>query len=324
MSKIFKLSIIPKSGMLTDLDSDIIFGHFCWRMREHLGEDLLSEFLKLYTENKPVFTISSGLSERITRDKTEVFFPKPLVQTPFNEEKRDKRERIKSFNEMKRKKRRKLISQKQLNLFLLGNIEKYSDSFNEELDVPKFDNELRVNVSIDRKTMKSAEGKLFSYYPNYLISGDGFAVLVKVLDEEAFVRYECEKLLTNVFEIGYGKKKSSGFGAFEVLGFNEYNEISEYEEGTSFLSLSSYMPAAADEVLEYQYDFAIKHGRMGEQLAKTGNPFKKPLIIIKPGSCFECNVSKEFYGRITNEGEITDYFPFAKYMGFSFSLRYKG
>jgi len=63
MLTIKKLKLKLKSGLLSELQSDTIFGHFCWRMREQIGEDNLKKFISSYHENKPVFTISDGMIE---------------------------------------------------------------------------------------------------------------------------------------------------------------------------------------------------------------------------------------------------------------------
>ena len=79
MSSIYKLTLRQKSGLLSELQSDTIFGHFCWRLKEILGENSLKEFLLSYSNNDPVFTISDGHFEK----EGVLFFSKPKMQTPF-------------------------------------------------------------------------------------------------------------------------------------------------------------------------------------------------------------------------------------------------
>ena len=44
MAQIKKLKLKLKSGLLSELQSDTIFGHFAWRFKEEHGEEKLLEF----------------------------------------------------------------------------------------------------------------------------------------------------------------------------------------------------------------------------------------------------------------------------------------
>ena len=258
MSKIYKLKLKPKSGLLTKLESDTIFGHFCWRLKENLGEEKLKEFLSFYEAKNPVFTISNGLYET----GNELFFPKPLKLTNQPPEKRLKKEKIKDFLINKELKNRKFITIKQLNLYIKNRKEEFRESFAEDAEIEYISEQknLKVSVAIDRESFRSAEGKLFSYNPTYLTKSreneeNYYSILIKVIDEENFKKYKCEETLKVVFEIGYGKKKSSGYGAFEVVNYEEYNRIEETEETNGFYTLSNYLPSENDGI----EDFYLKY-----------------------------------------------------------------
>lgn len=267
------------------------------------GEETLQKFLGLYLEGKPVFTLSDGLLEV----NGEVLFPKPLKQPPLSSESLPKQEKMKKFLRRKEERGRKFITAKHLQLFLDGNMEEYEEMFASESQqiAPPVQNDLRIHVGIDRDTMKSEESKLFQTKPEYLGEGTGFAVLVKILDEQAYSEFEVEPILREVFETGYGKKKSSGYGAFTVVGFTDYGMIEEPESGSGFVTLGNYLPAAVDEANPGFYDHMVKYGKLGEYRSAGSNPFKKPLILLKPGSCFKTEIVRPFYGRMTMPGEIS-------------------
>lgn len=303
MATVKKLSLNPTSGLLTPLQSDTIFGHFCWRMVEMKGEEELKKFLDLYIEGKPVFTLSDGLFEV----NGEVLFPKPLKQTPLTNELLAKEEKVKKFLRRKEERGRKFITAEHLQLFLDGKMDEYEEMFaseNQQIS-PSFQEDIRIHVGIDRDTMKSEESKLFQTKPEYLDEGTVFALLIKVLNESAYSEFEVESILRDVFETGFGKKKSSGYGAFTVNAFTDYSLIKEPEAGSGFMTLGNYLPAASDSAQPGFYDYMVKYGKLGENRSSGSNPFKKPLILMKPGSCFKTQTAKPFYGRMTTPGEIS-------------------
>lgn len=303
MLSIKKLSLKPTSGLLTPLQSDTIFGHFCWRMVEIKGEEILKQFLGRYLEGNPVFTLSDGLLEV----NGEVFFPKPLKQSPLSGDDLEKPEKIKKFLLRKEARGRKFITVGHLQLFLDGKMEEYEERFASEEDrfSPTLHDDLRIHVRIDRDTMKSEDSMLFQTKPQYLSEETGFAVLIKVIDKQNYQEFDVENILQEVFETGFGKKKSSGYGAFSVLGFSDYDLIKEQEEGNGFLTLGNYLPSEADNSDPGFYDYMVKYGKLGENQSSGSNPFKKPMIMMKPGSCFKTNSAKQFYGRMTTAGEIS-------------------
>lgn len=319
MPDIKKLSLKLKSGLLTELHSDIIFGHFCWRLKELSGEEKLKEFIQLYAEGKPVFTISDGFQER----GDEVFFPKPLISTPFMLKGENKRNRINSFLKHKEAKSRNLITVEQLNYFLKGDFVSYDDSFEsphiKEIALPVLNEDLRVSVEIDRETFASKEHNLFSYHPVYTEPDATFAIFVKITDPDKYEDYQCENILKAVFEIGYGKKKSSGYGEFKVVSFSDYTKFSEPDEPNGFIVLGNYLKSPDDKCTDGFYETNVKYGKLGEELSQSPNPFKSPIILFTAGSCFFTDQKKEFYGRITDESEISPV-AFVRHFGTPFTL----
>jgi len=322
MPDIKKLTVKLKSGLLTKLQSDIIFGHFCWRLKELSGKGKLEEFIQLYAEGKLVFTISDGFLQK----NDEVFFPKPLISTPFKLKGENKRNRINSFLKQKEAKSRTFITAEQLNYFLKGDYVSYDDSFEflhiKEIALPVLKEDLRVSVEIDRETFASKEHNLFSYNPAYTDPDTTFAVLVKILDPDKFEEFQCENILKSVFEIGYGKKKSSGYGEFEVIDFSVYDRFSEPGESNGFIVLGNYLKSSGDKCTDGYYETNVKYGKLGEELSKSANPFKSPVIFFTAGSCFFSDEKKEYYGRITEKGEISTV-AYVRQFGTPLSLSFK-
>ncbi|MBU1678421.1 MAG: hypothetical protein KKD86_06135, partial [Bacteroidetes bacterium] len=189
MTKIYKLSLEQKSGLLTPLQSDTIFGQFCWQLKRTLGEDKLASFLELYENNQPVFTLSDGLYEY----NGEVLFPKPRLLFKEDINLISKKDKIKSFLINKEIKSINYIHVLALNHFLNNRQQEFRNSFSNQKStkIPESFTDLRISVQIDRATFTSVDSKLFSYNPAYLKKNKKedkieYAVLVKSLNEIAF------------------------------------------------------------------------------------------------------------------------------------------
>jgi len=320
----YLLTLKQKSGLLSPLQSDSIFGHFCWRLKELYGNEKLTEFLSLYKNNKPIFTVSDGL----LKVNDEILFPRPYVFSKPKEMK-TKTDKIFEFVKQKENKERKYIKLSELNGFLKSGELNIKESHNGTGNAqngkrkqPLITESLRVSVQIDRNTFGSSEGRLFSYNPVYLREDTSYVILIKILDENNFKYFNSENILQEVFEIGYGKKKSSGYGQFKVEKFAEFNELSEPEEHNSFVVMGNYLPSTTDEISPIGYNINTKYGKLGEELSQAENPFKNPVVFFTAGSCFKSENRRIFYGRITDEGEISDVFPHAVQSGVPFTLNF--
>lgn len=327
MSQICKLTLKQISGLLTELQSDTIFGHFCWRLKDFHGEEKLNYFLDLYRNRNPVFTISNSFFER----DGILYLPNPHL--PFKEKQEDKTkdEKIKSFLAYKDSKSKKFLTLVQFNEALTGN-----DIANDDKKQPKYVKDLRTSVEISRETFSSKESQLFSYAPFYIeeeiisskknvFSKTNTVIFIKILNESEFKNFDCEKILKEVFKTGFGKKKSSGYGEFDVSGFDKFEGFKEPEDSNGFITLSNYLPSEFDGITadNSYYELNIKYGKFGEELALIKNPFKKPIVFMIQGSCFKTVEKKEFFGRCTINGEISSLYEEAIQNGIALSLKLK-
>jgi CRISPR-associated protein Csm4 len=119
-------------------------------------------------------------------------------------------------------------------------------------------------------------------------------------------------LLKELSKTGYGRKKSIGKGQFSVKEIKEFN-FSPIQNANGFVTLSNFCPTE-DDPTEGLYKTFIKYGKLGEEFTFCGNPFKRPLLMIRTGSVFKIGSQpKEFYGRIVpniapaKESEVVQY-----------------
>ncbi|NUN09540.1 MAG: hypothetical protein HUU54_10230 [Ignavibacteriaceae bacterium] len=317
------LTLKQKSGLLSPLQSDTIYGHFCWRLLERSGEKALENFIKAYQTGKPVFLLSDALIK--TRDGIQ--FPKPLVykkgNTPSN-----KAGKIVEFVSQKTLKEESFLTLEMLEDFIAGKeIRPRVQKTEKNCNKPKkkaVEQSLRVSVQIDRDTFTSAQSKLFSYKPVYSSAETRYVILIKVLDESWFSELDCESILKEVFTTGFGKKKSSGYGHFEIEeDASLFTDLTEPDDGNAFMVFGNFLPAVGDKVTPIGYNINTKIGRLGEEKSLEANPFKNPIAFLTAGSCFQTELNKDFYGRITGDNEIGSSFGKAVQFGMPFFLRFK-
>lgn len=312
------------SGLLTPLQSDTLYGHFCWRLKEMQGEATLQNFIELYANGKPVFTLSDGLYEV----EGKILFPKPIqakLETSLSNTDMSvsKDKKIKELLQKKTERANRYILFESLQAFLDGNLDKYEELLTtSSATYPEIKKDLRVHVGIDRKTLTNGEGLLFEKNPEHLGKETNYVILLKVLDDSAYQGFKVESVLEDIFLAGFGKKKSSGYGAFEWIGVDEYTDLKEPEDCNGFYSLGNYLPSQDDQITDGFYRFFVKYGKLGETGGAGANPFKKPLIMMKQGSCFEVKDTRQFYGRITTKEEISVVKNVVQF-GIPFTLNYK-
>lgn len=322
--KTFALTLKQKSGLLSELQSDTIYGHFCWRLKETFGEQKLKDFINYYKNGKPIFLLSDGF----LKVNNEIRFPRPLIFEK-SEIKKEKYEKVLSFVINKENKERDYLTLAEMNDFLQSGKVRFIKS-NPNLETqskkkirkPIVDESLRVSVQIDRNSLGSMEGRLFSYKPIYSREDVLFVILIKVIDEDKYYEFSCSEILKNVFSIGFGKKKSSGFGQFDIISLEEFNDLKEPEDSSCFMVLGNYLPSNDDKVSPIGYDVNTKYGKFGEELSLSENPFKNPIVFLTAGSCFKTTTYKIFYGRVTEKNEISQVNNFAVQFGMPFTLKF--
>ncbi len=226
------------------------------------------------------------------------------------------------------------------------------------------------HASLDRRNLRTggegAAGEFFESEAEILDSSSATAdphpaALANVLDlylravsEEWAAR--AELLLREVARAGFGRDKSTGFGAFEVIGREPThlfdpspaasdslrdlrdsapNPPSPSSQPPSFpppcpnglVSLSSYVPAAGDPTDGF-WRLRVKRGKLGEPGAWNApadqpirHPFKRPLLELEPGAVFRLPPGappRPIYGRMVPG--LSDAFPKAVQCGYTLAV----
>ncbi len=282
-----RVSLHLRSAVASAFQADTIFGHLCWAIRYLDGEEALTEFLEWYNIGEPPLLISDG-------------FPGDLLPRPFIPPAPplggNKRAQMQAFDIGKDTIRTQFLSADEFNRAINGDAVVPE---NKELKTTK---NVTLKNQINRFTGTTGEGgqlfefeeELWSYREGEKTRSIPVSIYLKV--EKGFEE-QSKRLFQFVAEQGYGKRKSVGYGAIESMEFEPFDGFSLPSEPNGFVSLSGFVPAKTDPTHGF-WKVRVKYGKLGEELASSGNPFKKPIVMLTAGSVFFDNPPREFYGTL--------------------------
>jgi CRISPR-associated protein Csm4 len=124
------------------------------------------------------------------------------------------------------------------------------------------------------------------------------------------------EFLKDLQATGYGKRKAVGYGQVNSFTLEEFDGFADVPEANGFVTLSRFVPEQ-DDPTEGYWNATVKYGKLGEELAVSGNPYKRPLVQLVPGSCFRDAAPREWYGRLI---EGLSPLPEVKHYGFAFPV----
>ncbi|MCK4815463.1 hypothetical protein KA005_06820 [bacterium] len=271
--KIYRIKLTTYSGTLTPFQSDTLFGHLRWVVAHREGDEKLEKFLKPFKEGNPPFLISDGFPADL--------LPKPL-SAEFNIDDPDERKEL-----------------KKIDFILLDDFNIARKGRKLKQPVPhKIVTLTMPHNTISRITHTTpSEGGLYSLKEMFIPS---VSIYLKAISEEWKDRVV--NLFQELSNSGYGRKKSIGKGQFKLMGVEEFNTFENLKDANGFVTLSNFCPAKNDPI-EGLYKTFVKYGKLGEEFTFCGNPFKRPLVMIKTGSVFKTQGEpREFYGHIVQDG----------------------
>ena len=301
--KVFRAKISPNTSFATSLHSDSLFGALCWVIQKNEGTDSLKEFLVPFLEGEPPLIISNGFPGDL--------LPKPMI--PFSiitdkHAKTGKEQLIKMADEGKRIKKVEYLNLDEFNNVICGRKDNISTKSKAYTDVAV------VHNRINRWSGNTSEGgELFSTVERFS-AVDYWSIYIKAKKEWV---EKIERWLEILGRMGFGKRKSVGKGSFALVSFDEFNSFELPQTVNAFVTLSNYVPSSRDPV-EGFYKTFVKYGKLDNEYAIEGTPFKKPLLMMVPGSVFKTNNVKEFYGRMVTG--ITANYPEVVHYGYAFAI----
>lgn len=284
----YKITLSVPSGFITPWHADTIFGHLCWTAERHEGFKNFSGaggLINLF-RTEPPFILSDG-------------FPSGLLPTPVSIKSLYSRTEngqvdVDRYDLVKRAKKTAYLKIDEFHAFQKGKVPELSETGHKS-----FITTTVLHNTISRITnMTGSQGSLYESDEKYAASGE-IQIYIKIKNG-----YEDDvRLLFEKFSQGsFGAKKSTGKGAFSVKSFQPYGDFDAITEANccnqeifGFVTLSHFVPAKGDPT-NGVYKTMIKYGKLGEEKTFCGQPFKKPLIMLKPGAVFYTDNVRPYYG----------------------------
>lgn len=281
--KLFQIKIKPNGPFMTNWHSDTLFGALCWAYLYRYGEKSLYELIQQCLAGEPPFVISDAFPEGL--------FPKPLI--PASGTWKDELT-LQQMQQLKEVKKNLWVSLEDFNRARQG-----KQIFGTRMPVP-FITGLSQHNQVNRLTGTTGQnGELYSQEEVFLNERAyrHLCVLVRVLPDQL------DQLITLFKEVGamgIGARSSTGKGTFSVKAVEEFTGFGPLDQANGFIILGHVVPAK-DEPTQGFYKTIIKRGRLGEARSNWQNPFKKPLVMLAPGSAFYGDPNRLVAGRmVTN------------------------
>jgi CRISPR-associated protein Csm4 len=303
----WRIQLSVPSGFITPWHADTLFGHICWTAERHDGFSGFkgaAGLIELYRSGTPPFILSDGFPGN--------WLPAPAtLRTLFEPSDSGGLNRA-DYSTIKQAKKLEFLTQEQFRQFCCGK------RFKLGADAAKpLVSSVTLHNQIDRisNTTDGEGGGLFEL-PEQFVSDGCISVYAHVAEG---YEQDLQRLFELLAQGGYGKKRTTGKGAFTVTTFEPFNGF-ELPQGTTangFVTLSHFVPAAADPI-DGAWKVRVKYGKLGDEKTFCGNPFKKPLIMLQPGAVFRTANPKPWYGRLVENIAFTD--PDVVQYGFAFAV----
>jgi len=302
----YLIELSVPSGFITPWHSDTIFGHLCWVAERHDGFKNFSGavgLIDLHRGGNPPLILSDAFPAG--------FLPAPADLKEFFDQRMKGELDTDKYSLLKKIKGIEYVALDQFRNYQRGKLFELRENDDQIISAVTLHNQ------INRLTNTTGEeGSLFEIEERF-VKGGKFNVYARIRDG-------FEKDVNRLFELfaagGFGRKKSSGKGAFKLLDIKEVDYLDRPEKSEGYLSLSHFVPAQSDPT-EGIYRVMVKYGKMGEEKSLGGNPFKKPLLMIRPGAVFRTDNFRPYYGRMVenisySNSEVVQYcFTFAVPLG---------
>lgn len=301
--QVIKVKIKLNSSYITPLQADTIFGALCWVVRYNYGVEYLGTFLKGYRQGRPPLILSNAFPGDL--------LPKPMI--PFVEKPafKDRDELINWSKESKKLKEIEFFAFDEFMAVLTG-----GRPFLETRPKPVREITLLHNQINRLRGTSDENGGLFEETEKYLDPKYGYLSIYIKTDDQFQERLP--EIFTLLGETGIGKKKSTGKGSFKVISIEPFNGFEVVKNPNAFVSLSNFVPAPGDPV-NGSYKTLAKYGKLGEEYSLTGNPFKRPLLMLKAGSVFKLEEPlRDYYGALIED--IAPAHPGAVQYGYAFPV----
>jgi CRISPR-associated protein Csm4 len=314
--KLYRTRLNLGSASLSHWQADTVFGHLCWSLVRRRGESALREFLARFEgeDRDPPVLVSDGFPD--------AYLPRPLhlpawaagagLAAPSAPAAAvSKLQRIQSAQQRKQQAGANWLTIEDFNRARNGLAPEHA------LTDAGIAQSLHIHVQpknqIDRLTGTTGAdaGQLYELTE---IVMPIVTLYWKIADGHLGV---VRDFLDDLAMSGYGKRKTIGYGQLSApVALEAFDGFEEVSGAGGFVTLSRFIPHRGDPA-EGVWETVVKYGKLGEEFAVSGSPFKKPLIQMTRGSCFRDASPREWYGRMIEGVSTIDA---VRHYAFAFAL----
>lgn len=279
----YKVKFRPMSPLVSDLTSDILWGHLAWAIKYTFSEEKLLEILSAMRTESPPLLCTSLFPEIEGKEYL------PALKIPINPDRGD----------AKKLKKRAFIEKQALdNNANSLTIDSYMEILRSSKDTKEmFDISTSMHNVISRRSGTVIEGGLFSTKHIYFKEGVSLYAYIYCAEDRKFL----ETLLNYLSSCGFGADKTTGKGRIELESLDEVGQtlFERKPNANAFVCLSLFVPSNGEINLERSfYKTKVKIGRLGEAFANSRPYYKRPLWFLEEGSVCAPNQDKSFYGTV--------------------------
>ncbi|HSW62248.1 MAG TPA: hypothetical protein VLH56_02860 [Dissulfurispiraceae bacterium] len=283
-----EITIKPLSGFGTPLKGDTIFGHLCWQVEydPSLFGAPLNDLLADYAE-QPFLVVSSAYPKVQYEGKTcyAVNRPNMPLHMLFADSETADRKDLKKRRWMLLGQGEGIASFRAATyldtaglLKAIGGDHEVSPMLLKEFMQPR--------NTINRQTGTTGSAPFAPFAVEQSVYLPGVELAVFVVTDAAITAEMLKEAFGRVGDTGFGKDASVGLGRFAVAAVAELDLASLGSANpNACYALAPCVPHKGSFVNSFFTPFT-RFGRHGDRLAKSGNPFKNPVVMADDGAVF--------------------------------------
>lgn len=299
--KTYAITIKPLSGFGTPLKGDTLFGHICWQAAydETLFGKKIDALLADYAAN-PFLVVSSAFPK--LENAYALRRPHLPMQMIFGSSEESNCEKIKKRKELKEKEWLIVSDTQSFETTKTGSYKNSRELFellcsldagvNYKRRGSKTRNTIFADFTqphntINRMTGTTGEGPFAPYAveQTFYLSGIELVIFVGLRDD--MIIKSVIDAMKKIGSTGFGRDASTGLGRFSVSEDCKEVDLSSLgsSKPTGCYTLAPCLPQKEKFYNTYFTPFT-RFGRHGDVMAKSGKPFKNPVIMADEGSVF--------------------------------------
>lgn len=275
--KMYRFRLKPGGSFRTAWSSDTLTGALFWAYYRREGEQALTSLIREFHLGQPPFVLSCGFPGDL--------LPKPVLPAARQAEKPT----LAQLRMYKKIKKTEWLTLAAFNRWLLG-----EQVITGELQQPLL-TELIMHNEVSRITGTTGDTHSLFAAEETFLNEECQYITVYAFAREGW-QHRLQELFEDLGKGGIGARASTGKGTFHMAACDEFS-FNSPQIFNGYILLGNAVPNASDPARGYM-KIIVKRGKLGEEKSKTANPFKKPLLMLKPGSVFYTDAGLKWIGRL--------------------------